>query len=387
MNWGVGTGSFARPRVGGGRWRRVAARFDWTLFFAVALIAGAGLLNLYSATLRTPHSSKFDYQVIWMLLGLGVYVTFTAIDYRTLHRLAWVGLGIAVVAMICVDVLADPIKGSERWLAFGPVRVQPSELSKIAVILAMARIFYDRSEGASAAGVGTTAGPVQIGIAVAGVVATVVLIAVQPDLGSASLTGLIAVSMSLLLLKNLVPMAVALVGGIAALPFLWDNMEDYQRSRVLTFLDRSADPTGAAWQTDQSINAVGSGRVTGKGFLEATQNHFDFLPEHWTDFPFSVWAEEWGFIGSVALLGVFLFLILWIVNVALNARDLFGQAICLGVAAMVFWHTVVNVLMILGLAPVVGVTLPLISYGGSSAITMAVGLGLVSSVSMRRQIH
>jgi rod shape determining protein RodA len=153
---------------------------------------------------------------------------------------------------------------------------------------------------------------------------------------------------------------------------------------VLAFLDPSADPTGDGWHTRQSIMAVGSGRVTGKGAMEGTQNQFDYLPEHWTDFPFSVWAEEWGFVGSVALLVLLGFLIFWTINVAMVARDKSGVVICVGVAAMLFWHTLVNVMMVLGMAPVVGVTLPFISYGRSSLLTFFLALGLVSSVSLRR---
>lgn len=377
MSFLGGDFALSRPRVGGGRWRRVLARFDWTLFLSIVLLCAAGLFNLYSATLRTPHSSKFDYQLVWMLLGLIGFLTLTAIDYRTVHRLAWFALGAMLVAIVVVHVLSDPIKGSQRWLRVGAFRVQPSELAKIAVIVALARIYHDHAEG------DLRLGPALV--ASGGIVGTILLVAAQPDLGSASMIGLVVISVTLLLLRNLVPAFAALVAGIAALPLLWDRMQPYQQSRVLSFLDRSADPTGAAWQTDQSIFAVGSGRITGKGFLEATQNHFDFLPEHWTDFPFSVWAEEWGFAGSVGLLALFLFLMLWIVNVALNARDVFGQAICLGVAAMLFWHVLVNVLMVVGLAPVVGVTLPLISYGGSSVLTIFLGLGLVSSVALRRK--
>jgi rod shape determining protein RodA len=181
------------------------------------------------------------------------------------------------------------------------------------------------------------------------------------------------------------PLVTAAAGGLVLVPFLWQGMQAYQKARVLAFLDPAADPTGTGWHTQQSIFAVGSGRLTGKGFLNATQNQLNFLPEHWTDFPFSVWAEEWGFVGSVALLAVFAFLVLWVLHIAFRAPDRFGTVTCLGVGAMLFWHVVVNVAMVIGLAPVVGVTLPFISYGGSSTVTFLVGLGLVASVSLRRQ--
>jgi rod shape determining protein RodA len=170
-------------------------------------------------------------------------------------------------------------------------------------------------------------------------------------------------------------------------PLLWAYLHDYQKQRIWTFLDPSRDPSGAGWHARQSIFAVGSGRLSGKGFMDGTQNQLNFLPEQTTDFPFSVFAEEWGFVGSLVLLSLYVFLILWIINVASQARDRFGATLCLGVGAMLFWQVVVNIGMVTGLAPVVGVTLPLVSYGGSSVITVFLGLGLVASVSIRRYSH
>jgi rod shape determining protein RodA len=212
----------------------------------------------------------------------------------------------------------------------------------------------------------------------------IVLIAVQPDLGTSILLVLIILTVGFLCMQNLWPMVYVTLAGLATVPIIWEKMHWYQKQRVLAFLDPSADPTGAGWHTRQSIFAVGSGKIIGKGFLQGTQNQFDFLPEHWTDFPFSVWAEEWGFAGSVLLLAIFGFLLVWILNVAMSARDRAGAVICIGVAAMTFWHVVVNVAMVLGMAPVVGVTLPFISYGGSSLLTFFGAMGLVASVSLRK---
>jgi rod shape determining protein RodA len=180
------------------------------------------------------------------------------------------------------------------------------------------------------------------------------------------------------------PMVHVTLGALLTIPIFWETMHDYQKNRILAFLDPSSDPTGNGWHTRQSIFAVGSGKIWGKGYGEGTQNQFDFLPEHWTDFPYSVWAEEWGFVGSVFLLAIFGFLLVWILNVALSARDRSGAVICLGVAAMTFWHVLVNIAMVLGLAPVVGVTLPFISYGGSSLVIFFCAMGLVANVSLRK---
>jgi len=365
-----------RPALGMSRWRRFAYRFDWTLFVCVILISAVGLANLYSATARTAHSGKFDNQLIWTAAGLCFFFVFAALDYRSLYRLSWLGLIAALVAILVVRLLSDPIKGSHRWLDLGGVNVQPSELAKLAVIAALARLLHDRAREELRKSE-ALAGMVAIGAAVA-------LIASQPDLGTSILLVLIIASVLALLAVRLWPVVGAGAIGLALTPVLWDRMQGYQRARVLAFLDPSADPTGSGWHTQQSIFAVGSGRLTGKGFLNATQNQLNFLPEHWTDFPFSVWAEEWGFIGSVGLLAMFAVLTVWVLHIAITAPDRFGTAIALGVGAMLFWHVAVNVAMVLGLAPVVGVTLPFISYGGSSTVTFFIGLGLVASVSLRR---
>ena len=365
------------PRVGRSRWRLWFNDFDWVLLFLMLFVAGMGLANLYSATYSTAHSQKFTQQTVWMSLGLCSFFIFSFIDYRNLHRWAWLGHVGVILAILAVRFFFEAVKGSQRWIMIGPMRIQPTELAKLAVVVSLARLLHDWDEDKF------TLQSVAPYVAI--LILPVLLIAWQPDLGSASLLGLIILSVSLLLVRTIWPIALAMLVGLVSLPLFWETMEGYQQRRVLAFLDPGADPTGAAWQTSQSVKAVGSGQISGKGFMEATQNHFNFLPEHWTDFPFSVWAEEWGFLGSVAMIFVFVLLVLWIVNVAVHAKGRFGQAICLGVAAMIFWHTLVNILMVTGWAPVVGVPLPLISYGGSSVLTMMTGLGLVSSVSKRRR--
>jgi len=248
------------------------------------------------------------------------------------------------------------------------------------VILALARVVHDRGSGELA--------PVGLALRLVGLGLSVLLIAWQPDLGTATLVALICLSVAFVAASRLWPIWSGLLALGAAVPLLWAYvLHDYQKRRVLTFMDPSTDPTGAGWHARQSIMAVGSGRFTGKGYLDGTQNQLNFLPEHWSDFPFSVWAEEWGFAGSVALLALYGFLILWTLHVATQARDRFGAIICVGVAAMLFWHVFVNIAMVTGLAPVVGVTLPLVSHGGSSVLTIFLGLGLVASVSARRFVR
>lgn len=365
-----------RQTVGVSRWRRFRARFDWPLFLAIAVVSTVGLLNLYSATHGTRHADKFDQQVVRMVIGSVTFFVMTFLDYRTLVRVAWALLWIAIIGIVAVALLGSLAKGSQRWITLGFMRIQPSEFAKIAIILTMAKMVQDHE-----------ASPMswrQILPRVIPIALPVLLIAMQPDLGSAILVALIILSICFIAVARLWPVVTVTVACLAMIPVLWETMHDYQKQRVLAFLDPSADPTGSGWHTRQSIFAVGSGRLSGKGFMEGTQNQFDFLPEHWTDFPFSVWAEEWGFLGSVALLGIFAFLIFWTINVALVARDKYGSVICVGAAAMLFWHLVVNIAMVLGMAPVVGVTLPFVSYGGSSLLAFFIVMGLVSSVSLRR---
>jgi rod shape determining protein RodA len=165
------------------------------------------------------------------------------------------------------------------------------------------------------------------------------------------------------------------------------KLHGFQVKRLKIFLDPSLDPSGAGWHARQAIFAVGSGRWTGKGWLHGTQNQLQFLPEHWTDFPFAVWAEEWGFLGCAALIGAYLFLIVWSLHLASEARDRFAQGLCVGAAALLFWHVFFNIGMVAGILPVVGVTLPLVSYGGSSLLTAMAALGLIMNVSIRRYAY
>ena len=362
--------------MGVSRWHRFARRFDWPLFFLIALVAGLGLANLYSATHATAHSGKFDSHAVRIAVGSLIFLGLTAVDYRKLQRFVWLGLLAVVGLILAVAVVGHASGGATRWLDIGGMRLQPSELAKLGVLAVLAHVVHGYRSGEVSPGASVLLASLAL--------VPIGLVAAQPDLGSAIVVGLIATSIGVVAIPRVWPLFAAGGLGLTMLPVLWDYLQPYQKQRWLTFLDPSADPTGAGWHTQQSIFAVGSGQMTGKGYLNATQNQFSFLPEHWTDFPFSVWAEEWGFIGSVLLLVLFASLIFWILHLALSARDEFGSMICVGVAAMLFWQLVINIAMVLGLAPVVGVPIPLISYGGSSLLATVIGLGLVSSVAMRR---
>jgi rod shape determining protein RodA len=360
-------------------WRKVRAHFDWALFLTIFVIAAIGLVNLYSATRVAPRG-LFDSQVRFIVFGFLVFLVTAVIDYRVWLRFAWIFLGLGIVAVVAVHFVGYSVKGSQRWIFLGPASLQPSELMKIATILALGRFLHDKASETLTLG--------RLAVSIGAFVVAICMIAWQPDLGTATLVALICLSVTFLAARRLWPIFAGLIALGASFPILWSSvLHKYQKDRIRTFLDPTTDPSGAGWHARQSILAIGSGRLGGKGYLHGTQNQLNFLPEHWSDFPFSVWAEEWGFAGSITLLGLYLFLILWIVNIASQARDRFGATLCVGVAAMLFWHVFVNIAMVTGLAPVVGVTLPLVSHGGSSLLTFFIGFGLVASVSMRRWAH
>jgi len=377
-----------RATIGVSRWRRFRAAVDWPLILTMLAICAIGLLNLYSATRGVRHNAKFDKQVEWMIVGTIGFVVVTVIDYRAIIRLAWGFFGVAILLLIVARLTGGSGGGdvdthgqTYRWLNIFGMGIQPSELVKLAVILLLARLF---SSSEPSHYQGWWWSPASWGFKFSLLCLPIVMIAVQPDLGTAVLLFLIILTVGFLAMPSVWPMVYLLGGTLCTIPFLFEKLHGYQKDRILGFIDCGVAATKTCWHTQQSIYAVGSGKLLGKGFLSGTQNQFNFVPEHWTDFPYSVWAEEWGFAGSVFLLAIFAFLTLWILNVALSSRDRMGSVICVGVAAMTFWHVVVNVAMVLGIAPVVGVTLPFISYGGSSLVTFFLAMGLVANVSLRK---
>jgi rod shape determining protein RodA len=361
--------------------RKLRAQFDWPLAGAIASIIIIALVNLYSAT-RVAPPGLYQQQLMWFAVGMVVFVTTSAIDYRAFERMAYALYGVGLVLLVAVLVGGKVVKGSSRWLSLGPVGIQPSELAKIAVILALAKLF-------SGDPMDLALRPWQYLASALGVMSVPLLLVVkQPDLGTALIIYLIATTIIMVvplqLHVKLLTLGLELIAGGALFLF---KAHGYQKKRLMIFLDPSLDPSGAGWHARQAIFAVGSGRWTGKGWTHGTQNQLQFLPEHWTDFPFAVWAEEWGFLGCLLLLGCYLFLILWALNLAAEARDRFAQVLCVGAAALLFWHVFFNIGMVAGILPVVGVTLPLISYGGSSLLTVMVALGLLMNVSIRRYAY
>ncbi len=358
--------------------RRLLTHFDWVLLLMVCLVATIGVLNLYSATsvwaaAGTPIYLK---QIYWLGIGLLIAACVCAFDYRHLEYLGFIFYGVTLLLLLVVMLFGKTSMGATRWIHLGFFNLQPSEVMKIVIIITLAR--YLSEKGLPAYSLRDLFGPaLLLGL-------PVVMIMKQPDLGTALLVIFIGGTMALFAGIRRTALVILGILGAGAMVGGWFLLHGYQKERILTFLDPERDPLGAGYHIIQSKIAVGSGGLFGKGFMKGTQSQLSFLPERHTDFAFSVFAEEWGYSGSLFLLLLYLFIIIWGIYIARRAGDRFGMYLAIGVVAMLFWHIVVNLGMVIGLLPVVGVPLPLFSYGGTSMVTTMIGTGLLLNVSMRR---
>jgi rod shape determining protein RodA len=324
-----------------------------------------------------PQKILFYKQIIWFSLGAFVMVAAFSFNYRVLERWAHPIYVVCVLLLLGVIVFGKLAGGSRRWLVLGPIHLQPSELIKIAIVLVLAK-YYSKDATTRGFTLRELARPILL------TVVPFSLIVIQPDLGTAGLVVLIAVAMTLFVKVERRSLILLVAPGAAMIPVVWSLLKDYQKQRIMTFLNPDQDPLGAGYHIIQSKIAIGSGMISGKGYLLGTQNALSFLPEEHTDFIFSVLAEEWGAVGSIFLILLFLVLILLGLNIAHRCRDPFGTLLAVGITALVAWQVIINIGMTMGLMPVVGVPLPLISYGGSSTLTVAICIGLLMNVSMRR---
>ncbi len=360
--------------------RRLFEYFDWGLFVLTVLICSLGLGVLYSAVTAgdVPGMDMiFKKQIIWMGGGMIFMISSFLIHYKFIDKASLIIYVVCVALLAAVLVFGKHVAGSTRWLALGPFTVQPSELMKLSLIIVLASVF---STCVTEEGLGFH-GLIKPGALLA---IPFLFILKQPDLGTALLLLFIAASMTLFVnVQKKVFFSCAALAA-AATPLVWMILKDYQKARIMTFLNPDRDPLGAGYHIIQSKIAIGSGMIFGKGYLQGTQNALSFLPEQHTDFILSVLAEEWGFVGCCALLMLYFFFLLWGFNIAYGCRDMFGSILAFGITIMIFWQIFINIGMVMGLMPVVGVPLPLISYGGSSVITNMAGIGLLMNVSMRR---
>jgi rod shape determining protein RodA len=359
--------------------RRLLTHFEWLLPALAVGVCTLGILTVYSASYAPgadgppPMAVR---QLTWFVAGLVVMLSMLSFDYRSLERHAYLFYLAVLLLVLAVPLVGQMGGGSRRWLRLGPVSIQPSEFVKLAIVLVCARHF-------------SLTPPAKLGLreALVPLVLTAVpaaAILLQPDLGSAALVVLVTLSMLILGGVQLRWLALLASPVLLLAPVLWSGLKEYQQKRLLTFIDPGQDPLGAGYHVIQSKIAVGSGMLWGKGFLQGTQNHLSFLPEQHTDFIFSVFSEEWGLAGAAVLMVLYLAFLLRGTMIAARARNRFGALLVMGVLTIVFWQVVVNVGMVTGLMPVVGIPLPMFSYGGSSMLCLLMGIGLVMNVSMRR---
>ncbi len=355
------------------------ARLDWYLFFLVLVLCGVGLLNIYSGTRVFPSSgiSLFTKQAVWILLGVVVFFLCCLVGSGVIEEKAW-HIYFASVALLLVVLLVGKVRGgAQRWLSLGGINFQPSEFAKIALILTLARYFSGRY---TYEGIGFR------DLLPAGGITLVpfLLVALQPDLGTAGVFLIILAAMMVIACVRGRVFALVGAAGAVAIPGLWFVMKEYQKQRVLTFLDPGRDPLGAGYHVIQSKIAVGSGGMLGKGYLQGTQGSLRFLPEQHTDFAFAIFSEEWGFAGSIVLLLLFLVLVYRMFYLSSRSQDRFASLACGGLASYFLAHIFINIAMVCGLFPVVGIPLPFVSYGGSSMLTNMMSLGILANLSRTR---
>ncbi|MFA6222490.1 MAG: rod shape-determining protein RodA [Desulfomonilaceae bacterium] len=358
-------------------------KFEWLLVVDAVILSIVGIALIYSATIPmgVMGRSFVIKQTAWLFLGLTLLLLFSFVDYRALDRWGiWIYVFI-LLALITVSIFGRVTSGSRRWIDLGMMRFQPSEFAKLAVVIVMAKSLSGRLRGPLK---DWTEILKNLGL----VLVPVIFVATQPDLGTAIV--LLLVALSMVLFVGLSKKIWTAIGGLAliSLPLVYVGAKyfllDYQKKRLLTFLNPEHDPLGAGYQIIQSQIAVGSGGLLGKGYLKGTQNQLMFLPVKHTDFIFAVLSEEWGFVGCAIILLLFVIFILRGLTVAGRARDDFGTLLSVGCVSIIFWHVTINVAMVMGVAPVVGVPLSFVSYGGSSLLLSFLVTAILTSVSARR---
>ncbi len=361
--------------------RTLLRDLDWVLLSALAAVLALGLLTLYSASQQSGLETTATYclrQTVWVLIGLCFMCAAIVIDYHRFVAFAPVIYAAVLVGLIAVLVIPSQGQRAQRWLSLGPVQVQPSELCKVAVVLLLAR--YLDTVKIKIKHLRYFIGAIVLfGL-------PLMLITVEPDLGTAMV--FVPVVLVMLYLAGSKTKHIVWLGvlGLVSSPVLWHFLRDYQKMRLVAFIKPEVDPLGWGYQTIQSTIAVGSGKFLGKGWLQGTQARLNFLPAQHTDFIFSVYTEEWGFVGATVLLGLLCLIVGRGLRIALQARDFSGNILAAGLITMLACHFLINVAVVLGLMPVTGLPLPFMSYGGSSLVSMMTLVGLVLNVGARTRM-
>ena len=353
--------------------------FDWLIFSLSLIISLIGVMEIYSATQHQASESFYVKQLCFLGLSLVVMFIISYVNYHSLTEHApYIYLGV-IIALILVLITAPVISGTRGWIPIGTLKLQPSEFSKVAVVLALSRFLCEVREKFL-----TFAHIVKACLIVT---LPIGLILLQPDLGSAiTFVPLLLVGLFLGGLRFRWIMCGILFSSLITVTG-WYNLKEYQKERIYTFLEPGNDPQGWGYHSIQSRVAVGSGGIFGKGVTQGTQTALGFLPEPHTDFIFSVTGEELGFVGSVTILGLYFLMIMRAVHIAQTARDKLGIYLTLGSISVIMFHIFVNVGMVLGIMPITGIPLPLMSYGGSSMLSTFILLGLIANVRMHRYVN
>jgi len=355
--------------------------FDWRFLGLIAAILSLGVLSIYSVMSVSPSGGTPMYvkQLAWIAIGCAAFMLMLVVDYHKISRLSYLLYASMLVLLAVVLIAGKTSRGAQRWIPIGPFVFQPSEFAKLVLVLTLAT-YYTRSPRQ-----GWLQRVVLPGLIM---LPGLLLILKQPDLGSALSYLSIYVSMLLIVGMRSKAMGMLLLCAIMLFPFTWElvwsSLHDYQRERIMTFVDPAYDTGGKGYHGLQSRIAIGSGELVGKGLYGGTQSQLKFLPESHTDFIFSVYAEEWGFLGVLVLLGLFTGLIWSSLEIALKAKDMLGALLAAGLIAMLVFCLVINIGMTAGLFPIVGIPLPLMSYGGSSIVVTMAALGLLLNIKRRR---
>jgi rod shape determining protein RodA len=356
--------------------RRLLQNVDWPMLGTVGALVGLSTATLASLNVDRAGGSVVFRQLLWVLVGTAGLLVVVSVDYRRLVRWGPFLYGFGLVGLVAVFVLGRTVSGARRWIAVGPLSVQPSEAFKLCFVLMLVWLLLSR-----------WAQPVSSTVLAALVPLIAVpfgLIVKQPDLGTALLLWPVLIALLVGAGARFKLLGWLLAAGLSALPLAWIALKDYQRERIMVYLDPFRDPLGSAYNVIQAKIAIGSGQFLGKGIAGATQSRLAFLPERHTDFIFAVFAETWGFVGCLALLACYVVLVLRGFDIAAAARDPVGRLVALGATSLLATQVLMNVGMVTGLLPVVGIPLPFMSYGGSSMLISMMTLGLLLSVRMRQ---
>lgn len=348
---------------------------DFILIVGIAMVCGLGLFVIYSAT---GQNEQIVYkQSIRLIIAFMLMVLVAQIPITSIQRWAPAFYVFGLLLLLAVLLFGETGKGAQRWLDLGIIRFQPSEIMKLALPISIAWFFSDKSLPPSL---------IKVIQSLILIMIPVLLIAKQPDLGTAILVAMAGISIIFITGISWKLIGSAFVLLLPGAYLLWSIMHGYQKQRVLTFLNPEQDPLGAGYHIIQSKIAIGSGGVYGKGWLNGTQSHLEFLPERTTDFIFAVFCEEFGFMGVLFLISVYLLITIRGLFIAMNAQETFGKLLASGVILTFFVYVFVNIGMVTGQLPVVGVPLPLISYGGSSMVTIMIGFGLLMSINTHKRL-